>query len=191
MNTPDLEELAGTLAVALRRGEDPGSVLADDDVEALREAAGFLREISRSPSPDTDPDLLLSDDELFVIDRQFRRADALAALYEADARRAEPELADLSESAAALAKAIWADRELLDGLIGEAATDWKVERMPPVDRTILRIALWELRNRADTPTAVVIAEAVRLAKVYSTGRSGGFVNGVLARLAKDRSPEDG
>jgi N utilization substance protein B len=60
--------------------------------------------------------------------------------------------------------------------------------MPPIDRNVLRIALWELRHRSDTPVAVVISEAVRLAKLYSTERSGGFVNGVLARLAVERTP---
>jgi N utilization substance protein B len=58
--------------------------------------------------------------------------------------------------------------------------------MPPIDRNILRIALWELEHRPETPVAVIISEAVRLAKVYSTERSGGFVNGVLAKLAADR-----
>jgi N utilization substance protein B len=58
--------------------------------------------------------------------------------------------------------------------------------MPVIDRNILRIALWELLNRPDIPVAVVISEAVRLAKLYSTERSGGFVNGVLSRLATER-----
>jgi N utilization substance protein B len=55
--------------------------------------------------------------------------------------------------------------------------------MPPVDRHVIRIALWELRNRTRTPVPVVISEAVRMAKAYSTERSGVFVNGVLAKLA--------
>ncbi len=59
--------------------------------------------------------------------------------------------------------------------------------MPPVDRNVLRLALWEVRHRPGTPVAVVIAEAVRLAKTYSTARSGGFVNGVLARLVVERA----
>jgi N utilization substance protein B len=85
-----------------------------------------------------------------------------------------------------MATGVWAERESLDEAIGDAATGWRVERMPPVDRNILRLALWELRNRPGTPMPVVISEAVRLAKTYSTERSGGFVNGVLSRLAGER-----
>ena len=62
-----------------------------------------------------------------------------------------------------------------------AATGWRVERMPAVDRALLRLALFELRH-TDTPVAVVISEAVELAKEYSTQRSGSFVNGVLGNL---------
>jgi N utilization substance protein B len=56
--------------------------------------------------------------------------------------------------------------------------------MPVVDRAILRLGLYELRYETDTPAAVVVAEAVRLAKTFSTERSGAFVNGVLATLAE-------
>ena len=82
---------------------------------------------------------------------------------------------------------VWAERAALDDAIGEASRRWRVERMPPVDRNVLRIALWELRHRPNTPRAVVISEAVRMAKAYSTERSGGFVNGVLSKLSADAS----
>jgi N utilization substance protein B len=62
--------------------------------------------------------------------------------------------------------------------------------MPVVDRAVLRLALYELRNQPSTPTAVVINEAVELAKTYSTERSGRFVNGVLSRLALEERPAD-
>jgi N utilization substance protein B len=174
-------EDARTLADAVRRGEDPARIAGG--IERYREAAALIRMANRHPRPGTDAALFLEEEEMFVIDRQFRRADALAALYEADLRRSEPGLEELSPSAAALAAAVWTERADLDAAIGEASRGWRVERMPPVDRSLLRMALWELRHRPDTPTAVVIAEAVRLAKVYSTERSGGFVNGVLSRLA--------
>ncbi len=188
MTTPDVTTLASALALAVRRGDELSTVAGDDAIEALREAAGYLREVNRRPEADVDLDLLLGEDELFVIDRQFRRADALAALYEAEQRREGPDLGDLSEAAAALAAGVWGTRSELDAAIGDVATGWRVERMPPIDRTILRIGLWELQHRPETPTAVVIAEAVRLAKLYSTERSGGFINGVLARLSEDRGP---
>lgn len=116
------------------------------------------------------------------------RDEALSALYEADQRRQEPDAHDIGRRAAEMVAGVWAERESLDAAIGETATGWRVERMPPIDRNVLRIALWELRYRPGTPVAVVISEAVRLAKTYSTARSGGFINGVLARLAAERRP---
>lgn len=116
------------------------------------------------------------------------RDEALRTLYEADQRRQEPEVSGLGRRAADMAIGVWAERGSLDEAIGDAATGWRVERMPPIDRNILRLALWELRNRPGTPMPVVISEAVRLAKTYSTERSGGFVNGVLSRLAGERDP---
>ncbi len=71
----------------------------------------------------------------------------------------------------------------LDELIGRYAVDWAVERMPVVDRTLLRMAVWELLDRPDIPTGAVISEAVELAKTYSTEESGRFVNGVLGSVA--------
>ena len=73
----------------------------------------------------------------------------------------------------------------LDAQIETASEHWSVARMPMVDRNILRIGLYELVNDTQTPTAVIVTEAVRLAQTYSTERSGSFVNGVLAALAKE------
>jgi N utilization substance protein B len=114
------------------------------------------------------------------------RDQALVALYEADRRRQDPDVEASSRRAAEMATGVWEERVSLDEAIAATATGWRVERMPPVDRNVLRLALWELRHRPGTPVAVVISEAVRLAKTYSTARSGGFVNGVLARLVMER-----
>lgn len=76
----------------------------------------------------------------------------------------------------------------LDAEIESASEHWSVARMPAIDRAILRIGLYELRNDPGTPTAVIVTEAVRLAKAYSTERSGSFVNGVLAALARRIRP---
>ena len=62
------------------------------------------------------------------------------------------------------------------------ARDWKLERMPAVDRAILRIGVWEILYNDEVPTAVAIDEAVELAKEFSTDDSGSFVHGVLARI---------
>jgi N utilization substance protein B len=113
------------------------------------------------------------------------RLAALEALYAADAVRAgEPDLTGLSKRARDLAAGAWELREQLDAELDEAARGWRVERMPIVDRNVLRLALYELRH-TDTPVGVVISEAVELVKVHSTERSGAFVNGVLGSLAED------
>lgn len=112
------------------------------------------------------------------------REQALGSLYEADQRRADPESQDLRSAAREFVEGVWSEIDELDRLIGESSTSWRVERMPPIDRNILRIGTWELRHRDRTPVAVIISEAVRLARAYSTERSAGFVNGVLAKLAE-------
>ncbi len=75
----------------------------------------------------------------------------------------------------------------LDGLIGRYADRWAIERMPIVDRTLLRIALFELGWREDVPVAVAINEAVELAKSLSTEDSGRFINGLLGRVVEERA----
>lgn len=116
------------------------------------------------------------------------REQALSALYAADAVHAEePDLSGLSARAGRLASGVWQCREELDEIIASTSTGWRVERMPSVDRNVLRIGVYELRE-TETPVGVVISEAVELAKRYSTAGSGRFVNGVLAAIAED--PED-
>lgn len=121
--------------------------------------------------------------------RREARERALGLLYEADAKGITP-AAVLAEVpvppdpfAAALVEGVGACEAELDAVIGRYAVDWSVERMPVVDRTLLRMATWELLHRHDVPTAAVISEAVELAKVYSTEESGRFVNGVLGSIA--------
>ena len=74
-------------------------------------------------------------------------------------------------------------RDRIDELIGEYAIDWTLERMPVIDRTLLRLAVYELLERDDVPTGAIISEAVELAKRFSTDESGRFVNGVLGSVA--------
>jgi N utilization substance protein B len=73
----------------------------------------------------------------------------------------------------------------IDPIITSLAEGWRLERMPALDRALLRMAIWELMERPDVPTAVVINEAVELAKRFSTDNSGKFVNGVLSRAAEE------
>ena len=71
----------------------------------------------------------------------------------------------------------------IDGLIDAAAIGWDLDRMAVVDRNVLRLAVAELLQSTEVPTAVILNEAVELASGYSTDDSGRFVNGVLATLA--------
>lgn len=83
----------------------------------------------------------------------------------------------------------------LDPLIEQFAKGWTVDRMAVIDRNILRLAMYELRHHPETPPAVVVNEAIELAKKYSTAQSGKFVNGVLGGALrhmfpqKDRNPD--
>jgi len=114
------------------------------------------------------------------------RQQALGALYAAEAQRRDaPDLADLTARAARMVTGVWKHLKELDTAIGAAATGWRLERMPAVDRNLLRLALYELRY-TNTPVGVIASEAVILAKEYSTERSGSFVNGVIAKLAEER-----
>jgi len=74
-------------------------------------------------------------------------------------------------------------------LLGRHATGWTIERMPVVDRCVLRMAVYELLDELDVPVAVVLDEAVELAKTYSTEDSGRYVNGVLSAVATEVRPE--
>lgn len=75
-------------------------------------------------------------------------------------------------------------REVAEKLIADRATGWTLERMPAIDRLVMRLAVAELLQ-GDTPTGVVLAEAVDLVSRYSTDESSRFVNGVLAAIARD------
>ena len=76
------------------------------------------------------------------------------------------------------------NRDAIDEQITTFAKDWSLQRMPAVDRALLRIGAWEILYNDDVPTAVAIDEAVELAKEFSTDDSGSFVHGVLARIAR-------
>ncbi|CAN5457796.1 MAG: transcription antitermination factor NusB [Acidimicrobiia bacterium] len=112
------------------------------------------------------------------------REEALLALYAADAVGDGPETEGLSSRGARLAAAVWDQRLELDAAIAARALGWRVERMPAVDRAILRIGAYELLH-TDLPVGVAVSQAVELAKRYSTARSGAFVNGVLGTMARD------
>jgi N utilization substance protein B len=86
-----------------------------------------------------------------------------------------------------LVEGVQSHRASIDEILARYAEGWTVARMPGVDRAVLRLGLYELLWRDDVPDAVVIDEAVELAKTLSTDESPRFVNGVLARALRDRS----
>jgi N utilization substance protein B len=125
--------------------------------------------------------------------RSKSRKRALDVLYAADAREADPlqvltdRLADadatpLGDYAEQLVRGVAEHLTRLDSLIAQHSIDWSLDRMPAVDRAILRIAVWEIVYAADVPPAVAVDEAVELAKSLSTDNSPRFVNGVLGQI---------
>ncbi|HVV38009.1 MAG TPA: transcription antitermination factor NusB [Acidimicrobiales bacterium] len=122
------------------------------------------------------------------------RERALELLYEADAKSAPVDdvLAALPVApdpyAVDIVTGVSEHRPEIDAVIKRLAPDWPVDRMPAVDRAVLRLGVYELTQRPDVPTAVVLDEAVELAKRYSTEESGRFVNGVLAAAARELRP---
>jgi N utilization substance protein B len=123
-------------------------------------------------------------------ERTDAREQAVILLYEAEQRSASAielmaERGVASEDLArTLLVGVDANREAIDASIETHARGWALDRMPALDRAILRLAIFELMARPDVPVAVVIDEAVELAKRFSTDDSGRFVNGVLAAVAK-------
>ncbi|WP_437777536.1 transcription antitermination factor NusB [Sorangium sp. So ce1097] len=77
------------------------------------------------------------------------------------------------------------DLAAVDEAIRKASTNWRLERMARVDRNVLRLGAWELMNHPEVPRAVILDEAVELAKRYGSEESGAFVNGVLDRVAEN------
>jgi transcription antitermination protein NusB len=76
--------------------------------------------------------------------------------------------------------------ENIDSIIEKRATNWSLKRMTPVDRSILRMATYEIIYTPKTPFAAVIDESIELAKKYSTDNSGSFINGVLEKIWQNR-----
>lgn len=123
--------------------------------------------------------------------RRQARERALDLLYEAESKSERPNqvLDQLpippDRYTDALVRGVQEARERIDDLISRHAVDWSLDRMPAVDRALLRLATFELVERPELAVAVIITEAVELAKAYSTEPSARFVNGVLAAVAAE------
>jgi N utilization substance protein B len=136
--------------------------------------------------------------------RRKARKRALDVLFSADVK--EITLAQALEDAELIAAreperaSSWAyARELVQGVVdhrldindvlAETSTSWPLDRMPAVDRAVLRLAVWEILHNPDVPTGVAISEAVELVSELSTEASGPFVHGILAAIAEGQGIE--
>jgi len=113
-------------------------------------------------------------------------ARGLTAAEAADGRIAlsetNPDVAQPNSYTVTVAHGVSEQAQHIDELISSHLQGWTLERLPAVDRAILRVAVWELLHADDVPPAVAVDEAVELAKELSTDESPGFVNGVLGQV---------
>lgn len=129
--------------------------------------------------------------------RHQARKRAVDLLFESEARglspaegaelrtalaREQPEVAPLHPYTITVAQGVAAHSAHIDDLITSHLQGWTLERLPAVDRAILRVAIWELLHAEDVPEPVAVDEAVKLAKELSTDESPGFINGVLGQV---------
>jgi len=128
------------------------------------------------------------------LSRRLARQTALQTLYQIDiakisaeeglaTRLEETELEEPDQQYTAnVVKSVVLHLEEIDSLLGKFAVDWAIDRMPIVDRNILRLAIGEILYAKDIPVKVSINEAVELAKIFSSDESARFVNGVLGAI---------
>jgi N utilization substance protein B len=129
--------------------------------------------------------------------RSKARKRAIDAIYAADLRKVSPETLlaetqlqvsdrqnqdEIFSYARDIVTGVIEHHSEIDDLLETYSEGWSIERMPNVDRAILRVGIWEILY-SDTPNGVVVNEAVEVAKDYSTEESGGFINGLLSRVA--------
>lgn len=123
------------------------------------------------------------------LSRREDRETALALLYEADmtgdgiAAVIDRKRADAEDYSTNIASGVAERLDEIDSAIDEVAEQWTVSRMAGIDRSILRMGVWELLHSPEVPTTAVVSEAVALANEYSTEKSAPFINGILAKLA--------
>jgi N utilization substance protein B len=135
--------------------------------------------------------------------REEGRQIALQALYQLDLRgedfdsgiveflRSSTDDPEVYQFARRLTEGAWAWRAEADLLIQAAAEHWKLQRMAPLDRNILRLATYEICQCPDIPDRVAIDQAIELAKRFSAAESGSFVNGVLDHVLRTHREQQG
>jgi len=120
--------------------------------------------------------------------RSEQRRDAVFACYQRDVtgRPLEELVAESRSFTRDLAAGVEAHRDELDAVISRHAKGWELGRIAPLERNVMRVALYEMEHSEDVPTEVAIDEAVELAKKYCGADAPGFVNGVLGAVARER-----
>jgi N utilization substance protein B len=125
-----------------------------------------------------------------VARRSEQRRAAVVALYQGDVT-GRPALDLLDRNATAftreLVEGVLADQAELDELIATHSSGWTLDRIAPVERNILRVALHELLSRPDVPAEVAIDEAVEAAKELCSAEAPGFINGILGTVARQEA----
>ena len=116
---------------------------------------------------------------------ELNKLDAMELLSNAqtsaEGRQNQDAIFDYAET---LVRGVTSELSTLDARLQNLAEGWKLERMPNLDRALLRMGAWEILHNPEVPNEVAISEAVNLASEFSTDDSPKFINGVLARLAK-------
>lgn len=125
--------------------------------------------------------------------RRRARTRALEVLFEADQRDLDPLVVlkakmqrsdpPLNEYAVTLVEGVVANLPRIDEVLSTYSMGWTIDRMPAVDRAVLRLGTWEVLYAADVPDHVAISEAVEIVQTLSTDESPKFVNGLLARIS--------
>ncbi|MDO8886519.1 transcription antitermination factor NusB [Candidatus Oleimmundimicrobium sp.] len=135
-----------------------------------------------------------------MVERRRARKVALEILYQKDildesideiikARKLAGKESKIPEFAVKLVNGVEKYRDKIDKIIKEHTDNWLIERMPIVDRNIIRIGVYEMIAEPDIPISVSINEAIELAKTYGSSESSKFVNGILGQIAKEKKDE--
>lgn len=124
---------------------------------------------------------------LFQLEGSGVSADQAVELFWRTNEDADPEGKPYADT---IVRGVADNLDAIDKKVTAASQNWRLERMSRVDRNLLRLGTWELMFRTDVPRAVILDEAVELAKSFGTDESSGFVNGVLDRIAENLGRRD-
>lgn len=173
--------------------EDEPDEADSREAEARRGRQRLAEAVAQACVQDGSPSASGEEERIARIDAQISRIAEQQRLGPtlrgdmAGLRRAAIDLLDAFDRARHLVSGAIDHLEQIDELIRQQAEHWRIERMPPVDRNVLRLAVYELLYETDVPKLVVVDEAVELAKGFGAEQSGRFVNGLLDGLLKSQS----